>query len=280
VNDALGMGKQIIITGPTSGVGKEIAAQLASLGANLVLGCRDVGLGEQTALEIANQTGAKNISVMQVDTSSRQSIRNFAQNFRNKHSRLDVLINNAGLNRAKRQLSVDGIELTFATNVLGYFLLTCELLDCLKASAPSRVINMASSFAGELDLDDLQFERRPYEASKAYSQSKACDRMLTRAFARRLYGSGVTFNSMAPGLMPDTGLYRESPPELVARLRKIGGRTVAEGANTAVWLASSPRVQGTTGKFFELRHICACEFRNKKAEEKLWDICEQLVAKS
>lgn len=269
--------KHIIITGPTSGVGKEIAMQLAALGANLTLACRDVKLGEQTAQEITTRMGAKNVAVMHIDASSQQSIRDLARQYREQHSRLDVLINNAGLNRARRQLSVDGIELTFATNVLGYFLLTRELLDLLKASAPSRIVNVASSYASELDLDDLQFERRAYEGRKAYSQSKACNQMWTWALARRLEGTGVTANAMAPGLMPDTGLYRDSPPETVRMLKQRGGRTVAEGADTAVWLASSPDVEGVSGKFFELREECECEFRNKQAEEKLWSICEKMV---
>lgn len=271
-------GKQIIITGPTSGVGKEIAMQLGALGASLVLACRDIKLGEQTAEEISNRTGAKNVAVMHIDTSNQQSIRDFARQYRDQYPRLDVLINNAGLNRSKRQLSVDGIELTLATNVLGYHLLTRELLDCLKASQPSRIINVASAFAGDLNLDDLQFERRAYQGSKAYSQSKACDRMLTWALARRLDGSGVTANAMTPGLVPDTGLYRDSSPDLVKMLRTRSDRTAADGADTAVWLASSPEVEGVSGKFYEEREECKCEFRNKRNEENLWTICEKLVA--
>lgn len=269
--------KQIIITGPTSGVGKEIAMQLGALGANLVLACRDVKLGGQVAQDISNQKGAGKVVVIHIDTSSQQSIRDFARQYREQYPRLDVLINNAGLNRAKRQLSVDGIELTFATNVLGYFLLTRELLDSLKASAPSRIINVASAFAGDLDLDDLQFERRAYEGRKAYSQSKACNRMLTWVLARRLEGSGVSANAMTPGLVPDTGLYRDSSRDLAKMLRTRSDRTSADGADTAVWLAGSPDVEGVSGKFFEEREECKCEFRNKKNEEKLWSICEKLV---
>jgi NAD(P)-dependent dehydrogenase (short-subunit alcohol dehydrogenase family) len=270
-------GKSVIITGPTSGIGKEIATELAALGAALMLGCRDIERGKQTAEEIARRTGLKHVAVMQIDTSSQQSIRDFARRYRETHPRLDVLVNNAGLNRAKRQLSVDGIELTFATNVLGYYLLTCELLDLLKASAPSRIVNVASTFADELDLDDLQFERRPYDGTKAYAQSKACDRLLTWAFARRLDKSGVTANAMAPGLVPDTGLYRDSPQAIRAMLKRRGGRSTAEGADTAVWLASSPKVEDVNGKFFEEREEVECEFRDTEAEEKLWRICETLV---
>jgi NAD(P)-dependent dehydrogenase (short-subunit alcohol dehydrogenase family) len=273
-------GKRVVITGPTSGIGKEIAVQLADLGAELILGCRDLEKGKQTAAEIADRTGSLSVMVMHIDASRQQSIREFAQEFRQKYRRLDVLINNAGGNRGRlpKIYSVDGIELTFATNVLGYFLLTQELLGLLEKSDPARIVNMASTFASDLDLDDLQFERRPFESFKAYAQSKACNRLLTWALARRLDGSGVTVNAMAPGLIAETGLYRNAPSELVDRLRGYGaGRTSAQGADTAVWLASSPDVEGTSGRFYEDRKVIKCEFRNRKDEEKLWGICEGLI---
>ena len=270
----------IIITGPTSGVGKEIAVGLAALGADLTLACRDVEKGEGVASEITRQNGPSDVDVMQVDTSSQESIRAFAREFRRKYSRLDVLINNAAMNRGTlpKVDSVDGIELTFATNVLGYFLLTNELLDLLKASTPAHLINVASSYASDLDLDDLQFERREFESFKAYAQSKACDRLLTWAFARRLDGSGVTANAMTPGLITETELYRNAPVDLKQRLSGYsGGRTSAQGADTAIWLASAPELKGVSGKFYEEREELECEFRNKQDEEKLWKICEELV---
>jgi NAD(P)-dependent dehydrogenase (short-subunit alcohol dehydrogenase family) len=272
-------GKQVIVTGPTSGIGKEIAMQLAALGADLVLACREVERGKHTENEIIEHTGTKHVDVIQMDASSQSSVREFARQYREKHAHLDALINNAGMNRGvhPRAKSVDGIELTFATNVLGYFLLTNELLDLLNASAPSRVVNVASQFASDLDLDDLQFEHRTFESAKAYAQSKACNRLLTWALARRLRGTQVTANAMAPGLVADTGLYRHAPPELVARLRQRSDRTAAQGADTAVWLASSPEVQGVSNGFFVDRKKTPCEFRNKTAEERLWAICSDLV---
>jgi NAD(P)-dependent dehydrogenase (short-subunit alcohol dehydrogenase family) len=275
-------GKRVIITGPTSGVGKEIALGLAALGADLTLACHDVEKGEQVASEITRQNGSSDLDVMLIDTSSQESIRVFAREFRRKYDRLDVLINNAAMNRGTlpKINSVDGIELTFATNVLGYFLLTNELLDLLKASAPARLINVASSYASDLDLDDLGFERRSFESFKAYAQTKACDRLLTWAFARRLNGSGVTANAMTPGLITETELYRNAPADLKQRLSGYsGGRTSAQGADTAIWLASAPELAGVSGKFFEEREELECEFRNEKNEEKLWKICEGLVNK-
>ncbi len=273
-------GKRVIVTGPTSGFGKEIAVQLALSGAEIVLACRDLQRGERTAEEIKRRTGAKNCTVMHIDTSNQDSIHEFARQFRKKYTRLDVLVNNAGINRPQRQLSIDGIELTFATNVLGYFLLTLDLLDVLRASAPARIVNVASSYASDLDLTDLQFDRRVYEGRKAYAQSKACNRMLTWALARRLEGSGVTANAMAPGLVVKTGLYRDTSFRIRLILRVVSlffGRNVAQGADTAIWLARSSEMEGVNGKFFDQRQEVSCGFRNAEAEEKLWTICEGLT---
>ncbi len=269
-------GRRVVITGPTSGIGRELATGLASLGAELVLACRNVERGVQTAEEISRSTRATDVAVMPVDMSSQDSIRRFVCAYRNQFSGLDVLINNAGIIRSGRESSVDGIELTFATNVLGYFLLTLEMLDALKAGAPARIVNVASSYASEPDFDDLQFEHRPYDGMQAYAQSKACDRLLTWALARRLHNSGVTANAMAPGLVM-TNLYRDLPPEGRLALEQMGARTVQEGADTAVWLASSPEVEGVSGRFFEQRKEIPCEFRNEEAEERLWSICQNLI---
>jgi NAD(P)-dependent dehydrogenase (short-subunit alcohol dehydrogenase family) len=271
--------KQIIITGPTSGIGKVIAFELAGAGVNLVLGCRDLARGEQTAQEILAHNPAASVEVLLVDTSSQQSIRDFAQRYRENHSRLDVLINNASLSRGMlpRENSVDGIELTFATNVIGYYLMVHQLRDLLVASAPARVVNVASEFASDLDLDDLQFERRPFESMKAYAQSKACERMLTWALARRTAGVNVTANAMTPGLVTETGLYRNAAPQVMEHLRQRSSRTVEQGADTAVWLATSPEVQGVSGKFFFDRREMDCQFRNQEAEERLWGMCKDLT---
>jgi len=270
-------GKRILITGPTSGVGRETALGLAHLGADLILACRDVRKGEQVASEIARKNTAAQCAVLPFDASSQDAIRSFVRAFQRRYDRLDVLINNAAVNRGNlpRAESADGIELTFATNVLGYFLLTRELLDLLKRGAPARIINVASQYAQNLDLDDLEFERRPFESFKAYSQSKACDRLLTWALARRLDGSGVTVNAMTPGLIPTTGLFRHAGPERVNQLAQYaGGRTPVQGADTAVWLASAPELEGVTDKFFQDRQELECEFRDETNEEKLWAICE------
>jgi retinol dehydrogenase-13 len=269
--------KRVVITGATSGIGKQVAIRLASLGAHTVLACRDRLRGEQVAADINAATGAERAAGMTLDTSNQRSIRAFARNYRDAYGSLDVLVNNAGVLLPSRQTSADGIELTFATNVLGYYLVTTELLGALKTGAPARVVNVASTFAFALDLDDLQFERRPYDGMAAYAQSKACDRMLTWAFARRLHAESVTSNAMAPGLVLDTSLYRHLTAEIMRDLEQYGSRSVAEGAETAVRLASSPKLDGVTGKFFEHGTEIPCEFRDETAEERLWQTCEQLA---
>jgi retinol dehydrogenase-12/retinol dehydrogenase-13 len=272
-------GKSVVITGPTSGIGKEIATEMVKLGANVVLGCRDAAKGRAVAVELDRIADGASIEVVEVDLADNASIEQFALQVLKTHDRLDVLVNNAGVSRGAQPWNKNavGIEITFATNVIGYFLMTRSLLPRLRESVPSRIVNIASTFASDLDLDDLQFERRLYDGMKAYAQSKACDRLLTWALARRLEGSRVTANAMAPGLIVDTGLYRHTPTDVMNGLRKRGGRTPSDGADTAVWLASSPEIEGISGKFFGDRKEIPCSFRNRDAEERLWSICENLT---
>jgi NAD(P)-dependent dehydrogenase (short-subunit alcohol dehydrogenase family) len=275
-------GKTVVVTGPTSGLGWQIAHELGAMGARLVLGCRDVARGEAVAAEIAARPGAHPPLVpplvLPVDAASRASIEDFARACRAQCPRIDVLVNNAGLASGTRRVTPEGLELTFATNVLGYQRLTLALLDLLTASAPARIVNVASLFAGDLDLDHLQFVRRPYQELEAYAQSKACNRMLSWALARRLEGSGVTVNAYAPGFVPGTGLARNMSPELRAVYQVRTGRSLAQGADTAVWLASAPEVEGLTGRFWSDRRELACQFRGETGEERLWEICASMEA--
>lgn len=270
-------GKRVVITGTTSGIGREVAGRLASLGAQVVLACRDPVRAEQAAADINAAAAERRATVMTVDTSDLSSVRTFAARYRDTYGSLDVLVNNAGVLLPDRQVSVDGIELTFATNVLGYYLVATELLAALEAAAPARVVNVASSFAFGLDLDDLQFERRPYDGMTAYAQSKACDRMLTWALARRLDAQSVTVNAMAPGLVLDTSLYRHLTTEAKRELEQYGSRDISEGAETAVWLASSAELHGVTSRFYERGTEVSCEFRDEAGEECVWQTCQRLV---
>jgi NAD(P)-dependent dehydrogenase (short-subunit alcohol dehydrogenase family) len=153
-------GKQVVVTGPTSGIGRQIALELGALGAHLVLACRDEAKGHDVALAIAKQPNAGRVAVLQLDVSNQTSVTAFATAYRKQHPRIDVLVNNAGTVQGERRDNADGIELTFATNVLGYHLVTNALLDHLSAGG-ARIVVVASAFAGDLDLDDLEFTRRP-----------------------------------------------------------------------------------------------------------------------
>jgi retinol dehydrogenase-14 len=261
----------VLVTGPTSGIGLQIARELAAMGTRLVLACRDLVKGETVAAELRG-LGSPDAIVMPLDAASAPSIAALAQSCRADFPRIDVLVNNAGVANGERHVTSDGFELTFATNVLGYHRLSLALLEQLRASATARIVNVASTFAGDLDLDDLQFERRPYDELQAYAQSKACNRLLTWALARRLEGTGVTANAMAPGFVPATGLARGLSPDTQRAYAGRTGRSLHEGADTAVWLAASRDVEGVNGRFFFDRRERPCEFRDQAVEERLWTI--------
>jgi NAD(P)-dependent dehydrogenase (short-subunit alcohol dehydrogenase family) len=265
-------GKHAVITGPTSGIGQQIALDLGHAGAHVVLACRDTVKGAQVGAAVV-RAGAASVAVLPIDTSSSRSIEEFARRYRERSSRLEVLVNNAGVSYSARVETAEGIEMTFGTNVLGYHRVTKALQKLLGASAPARVVNVASMFASNLDLDDLQFTRRPYDGLPAYAQSKACDRLLTWAWARRLQRFGITVNAMAPGFV-QTGLTRNLSPGLRQAYSTRAGRPVRDGADTAVWLAASREVEGITGTFFYDRREVPCEFRDTEVEERLWEICE------
>lgn len=274
--------KRALITGATSGIGRAAASQMAAQGASLILTARDMAKGESVAAEIARETGGERPSVVVCDTSRPQSIRDCAAAVREKTKYLDVLVNNAGIQRLTRTETPDGIEEVFATNVLGYYQLTQELLPLLKAAERARIVVVALTYAGELDFDDLEFKRRPWDNIKSYKQSKQANRLWTWALARRLQGTSVVANAMSPGLV-DTGLYREMKGVrrvFMTVLAKLFGRTVANGADTVSWLALSAEVEGMTNRFWVDRKEKTCEFRNEKDEERLWAICEGYVARS
>jgi NAD(P)-dependent dehydrogenase (short-subunit alcohol dehydrogenase family) len=246
---------------------------LGSSGWHIVLACRNEEAGRQVAAEIAAAGGGR-ATVMSLDVSDPGSVRRFAAAMQAHGSPVHLLINNAGAIFSERRTDSSGVELTFATNVLGYHRVTDALLPLLRQSPGARIVNVASTYAFGLDLDDLQFERRPYDAMAAYAQSKACTRLLTYALARRVGDDGITCNAVAPGLMLDTDLYRRLPPEVRTQLEQYDGRTIQEGADTPLWLATSPELDQVTGEFFEQRTRVACEFRDTETEERLWRACE------
>jgi NAD(P)-dependent dehydrogenase (short-subunit alcohol dehydrogenase family) len=273
------LGKVCLVTGANGGIGKEIARGLALKRATVIVAARNEERGKAAAEEISDDTANPNVSFMKVDVSSRASVRAFAEACGAAHEKLDVLVNNAGVWLSEKKESVDGIEMTWATNVLGYFLVTKLLLPQLEAAAPSRIVNVASSNAKGLDLGDVEYERRKYSGVAAYAQSKMADRMLSWAFADRLRAKKVTVNALHPGVVASeiaqdgTGAFGA-----IARVFfRVAGVSPERGADTAVWLASSRSVSEQTSGYYVRRKEKRCPFRDEAENEKLWALCEGMT---
>ncbi len=270
-------GRVCVVTGPTSGIGRETALGLARLGARVVLACRNQERGAAVRDEIAAQTGNQELEVLHIDLEDQTSIRAFAAGFQAKHSRLHVLINNAGVLAFRRRVTGDGVERHFAVNVLGPFLLTNHLLPILKASAPARIINVGSAthWNGHVDFGNLQGERE-FRFIRAYSDSKLELLLLSYEFARRLAGTSVTVNCVHPGGIR-TGLYNGLP--LAFRFVKVFMRSPAVGAQPVIRLASAPDLEAASGKYFDrLREAPSSpESYDVSVCRRLWAVCEELV---
>jgi NAD(P)-dependent dehydrogenase (short-subunit alcohol dehydrogenase family) len=277
-------GKTAIVTGANTGIGKEIARDLARLNARVILACRSEARGRAALDEIVADTGNHQTELRVVDLSSRASTLEAARDVAAREAALHILVNNAGAWFDAKRTCVDGIELTWATNVLGPFLLTRELLPLLERSgrpgASARVVNVASEMARSLDLSDVELARRGYDGVTAYSQSKQANRMLTWALARRLAGQPVTANAMHPGWVQTEINSRERGMKhrVACAAGKLFARKPAQGADTASWLAASPTLEGVTSKFYVDRRERECRFRGAEEEDALWALCESMVA--
>jgi NAD(P)-dependent dehydrogenase (short-subunit alcohol dehydrogenase family) len=253
----------VLITGASGAIGKAIARQLARYPSyQIALAARNEKKARQTLREIIQATGNRYIRYELVDVSRRASVQALVNRWKGP---LHVLINNAAAAPPRRLETPEGIEMQFATNVLGYFWMTQLFSDILKASAPSRVVNVASYWAGDLELDDLEFKRRRYNNNTAYRQSKQANRMLTAACAKRLSSFGVAVNACHPGdvnsaLSNNLGFGGSTPPDA--------------GAETPVWLATSSTGQQENGKYFEKMRATRCRFgEDRAAVEALYHIC-------
>jgi len=275
-------GKVCIVTGSNSGIGKETASALTSIGATVVMAVRNQELGKKARAEIAEVSGNDGTDLMICDVSSTSSIRIFTKEFIGKYNRLDVLINNAGAVFSKRETTIDGFESTFAVDYLGMFLLTHELLPLLRSSAPSRIINLSSGLykSGRLDLNDLQSEKS-YNGMQVYANAKLMVLMFTYALARRLEGSGVTVNAVMPGfaatnLGKNTGSLRQSIMFKLVRPMQISPR---KGAETSVYLASSDEIRDVTGKCFAKKQEVTTSpvSYDQELQEKLWNRSLELL---
>jgi len=235
-----------VVTGASSGIGRATALALGRMGVTLALVCRDRGRGEAVRAE------AGEAALFLADLSSQAEIRRLAAELRDRFPAIHVLVNNAGVVNLHRTTTVDGIETVFAVNHLGYFLLTHLLLDRLRSSAPARIVNVASDAHrfGKIDLDDLGHARR-YRTMRVYGASKLANILFTYELARRLEGTGVTVNSLHPGAVATRlGQNNGRVATLLTKALKPLFRTPEQGAATAIYLASSPAVEGVSGRYF------------------------------
>ena len=266
--------KVSLVTGANSGIGFAVATGLAKMGWRVALVCRDKGRGEAAVHDIKNATGNTNLELMLADLSSLQSVRKLAADFTSSHDRLHLLMNNAGVLFGKRTPTPDGLETTFEVNYLSHFLLTNLLLDLLKKSAPSRVVNVSSDshFPGRMNFDNLQQEKR-YSASKAYSQSKLAQILFTHELSRRLEGTGVTVNSVTPGTVRSHWADEGGAFGILNRMGRPFMASPAKGARTPLYVATSPEVEGVTGRYFsKMRERQSSRESYDDAEAKrLWD---------
>jgi NAD(P)-dependent dehydrogenase (short-subunit alcohol dehydrogenase family) len=274
--------KTVLITGATNGIGLVTARELASMGAKVVIVSRSADKCAATVDQLKLETANPQLAYIAADLSSKAGVEHAARAFKQDHKRLDVLINNAGALFLQRQLSADGLELTFALNPLGYFYLTNLLLDLIKSSAPARIINVSSGAhrGARINFEDLMFENG-YIGMKAYGQSKLANLLFTYELARRLEGTGVTVNALHPGFV-STGFAKNNGPIVRLAMNLIGRftRQPDEGAATSIYLASSPDVEGLTGKYFEDKQEIKSDPNSydRDSAQRLWQVSQELIS--
>ena len=277
--------KTILITGATNGIGQATAQAIAAQGGRVVIAGRNAAKTESVAAELRQASGNPAVDFLVADLSSMAQVRQLAAEFTARYDRLHVLVNNAGAFFMRRQETVDGLEMTFALNHLSYFLLTTLLLDTLETGAPARVINVASAAesSAKVDWDDLQLTRK-YSGFGAYALSKRFNLYFTYELARRLAGTGVTVNAVHPGSVA-TGIWANPFGRfggLAKPMTKLMMRSPEQGAETVVYLATSPEVDGLTGKYFvdcQARYSSRAS-QDPEAARRAWQVSEAWVATS
>ncbi len=270
-----------LVTGATGGMGVVIARELAAQGATVVLVGRDAQKGAAIQREIVQATGNTAVDVLLADLSSQQEIRRLVEEFQRRYGQLHVLVNNAGAHIQERHLSPDGLEMNLAVNHLASFLLTNLLLDTLRASAPARIVNVASnSMTKTIDLDDLQ-SARTFVPFAVYGQAKLAMVLCTYALARRLAGTGVTVNALHPGITATKIIGDVAPPlarPFLGVIKRVL-QTPEQGARTALYLATAPTVEGVSGRYFvreqETRSVPMSY--NVALQERMWAISARLT---
>lgn len=269
--------KTVVITGATSGIGKETAIGLALLGVNIVFPARDIEKAKRVKQEIIDISGNSNVDYYRCDLASFTSIRAFSKQIHASYSKIDILINNAGIYVPKFQQSEDCIELTFAVNHLAHFLLTHLLMDLIWKSPEARIINVSSAGhkKGKIHFNDVELMRY-YSGLKAYRQSKLANVLFTHALAEMLSGTHITVNSLHPGIIRTSITRRMS--SWMQKVFNLVAQPLHNGADTPIYLACSPDVKEISGAYFEKMKICKPSFRslNRETAQKLWDLSEEL----
>ena len=270
-------GKVCLVTGASAGIGQATALGLARLGATVIMVGRNQARGEAAQAEIRQQSGNDKVDLLLADLSSQTEIRSLAAEINSRYVELHVLINNAAIIPQQRQETADHLEMQFAVNHLAYFLLTNLLLDKLKASAPARIVNVASQVHanGVINFDDLQASRN-YHPSQVYRNTKLANVLFTYELARRLRGSGVTANCLHPGVVA-TDLLNDYMG--VPHGQRGRGMDASKGAQTSLYLATSPEVAGTSGKYYvnqESQRSAAVSYDENLAR-RLWQVSAELT---
>lgn len=274
-------GKVCLITGGTSGIGEATACELARLGSTVVITARNEEKSERAIDRIRAESGSQVVGALVADLASQKQVRSLASEFQRMHNRLDVLINNAGAIYLRRSLSPDGIEMTFAVNHLAPFLLTNLLLDMMIESAPARIINVASNSHEnqEIDFDDLA-SQNGYWFMNAYGKSKLANILFTYELHRRLTGCGVTVNAVHPGLV-GTNMAANNGwlVRLFLPLFKLWALIPEQGAETPVFLAASPEVEGVSGKYFYQKRVVTSSpnSHDEVKARQLWEVSAEMT---
>jgi len=274
-------GKICIVTGGNTGIGKATVEGLARQGATVVLACRDLDKGRAALADIKAKVPDAELELMRLDLASLASVREFAKAFTEKFTRLDVLIENAGVSTGKRQLTADGFEMDFGVNHLGHFLLTELLLPTLEASAPSRVVVVSSSVhkGAKIDFDNLQGEKS-WSIMRFYGQSKLANMLFVRSLAKRLEGKGVVVNALHPGVIASE-LARDFPAPM-RWMASIFFKSTEQGARTSLHVATSKAAGDVSGKYFadSKETKPGDEALDDAVAERLWTESERLIAKA
>jgi NAD(P)-dependent dehydrogenase (short-subunit alcohol dehydrogenase family) len=272
-----------MVTGANTGIGKEIAIGLAKENIHLVIVCRSKERGETAKEEIIQISGNSNVDLFIADLANLKSIKKMTTNFLERYSKLDVLINNAGNFNYSRKITEDGFESTFGVNYLGPFYLTSLLIDLMKRSAPTRIINVSSDMHKfqNINFDDLMLEKK-YSSQRAYGASKIALILFTYELASRLEEFNVTVNTLHPGHVKTNMITEKSPLyfKIITKFISFIYTTPKEAADTPIYLALSPEVEGVTGKYFKKRKAVLSKDMtyDKTLQKKMWEISESLIS--